>query len=830
MRVLQALAAAGAAILLTGASAPDGEDSYRWMEEVEGTRALDWVEGQNDRTRGLFEAGKNFQRWRDRAGAILNDPGRLVMPQPAGTNVRNFWQGGDHIRGLWRQADRQDFLGGAPHWRTLIDLDALAADEGRNWVWRGATCLAPAHRRCMVALSDGGKDAVTWREFDAVEARFVPGGFVTAEAKSDIVWQDEDHLLIVSDFGAGTLNSSGYGRQLKRWTRGTPLAGAALVYEAPASDVWLRPIVERGQRGDHVLILRNMTTWTSELMRVADDGRIRALPMPNDATYRTTIGDRAIVQIQSPLSIGARRIPAGALVAYRLDGDGLPVESVYVPAAGEAISAVSATRSTLYVALLHNVTARLAALRPAGGDWQATTVPVAPNSALNLAAADRDGDTIFYVEQGLTRPETLYVLAGKDAPRRIASVPSRTDTSRYVTEQRWARSADGTRIPYFIVRPRDAKGPIPTLISAYGGFRQSSLPTHLPPLGQLWVEAGNAYVIANIRGGGEFGPGWHAAAVGAGRQRSFDDLHAVAEALRSSRAASTVGIYGASNGGLLVGAAMLQQPGLYDAVVMSVPLTDMKRYSKLLAGASWMAEYGDPDRAEDWGWLRRYSPYHNVVSDRVYPRPFILTSTKDDRVHPAHARKFAARLEELGHAFYYYENVDGGHAGSANRQEQAYRTAMILSYLERELGRKPAPPTSVLDAAALNAQQTYLASLTSAPDWHSTASGLRYRVVRAAEAGAARPLSRDRVTVDYEGRFIDGRVFDSSYARGEPASFPVSGVIRGWREAIPMMRVGEEWEIAVPAYLGYGFTGRGDIPGGATLVFKIELRAVAPAN
>lgn len=827
MRAWRALLAAAPAALLIAAAAPQSDDPFLWMEEVQGPRVLDWVGHQNARSKKILEAGKNFRRWQDEAGTILNDRNRLAIPQPAGSNILNFWQDTKNIRGVWRIADRQGFVGGEPQWRPLLDLDALAAEEKRNWVWRGATCLGPDYLRCMVALSDGGKDAVVWREFDLAQSRFVADGFVTAEAKTDIVWQDDDHLLLVSDFGAGTLNTSGYGRQLRRWTRGAPVADAALVYEAPSTDVWLRPIVERDGAARHVLIQRNRTTWASQLLYLASDGRTHAVPLPEDATYRAIIGDRLIAQLQSPLRAGGRELRAGTLVAYRLGDPAATAEPVYEPAPGEAIVSVAATRSTLYVSLLHDVAARLIALRKNAAGWRSTAVPVAPDSALGFAGADRDGESFFYIVQGLTRPETLYALTDGSAPQRVASVPPRFDAARYVAEQRWAVSDDGTRVPYFLVRPRDAKGPIPTLVSAYGGFRQPSLPTYLPAMGQLWVEAGNAYAIANIRGGGEFGPAWHAAAVGAGRQRSFDDLHAVAEALRSSRAASTVGIYGGSNGGLLVGAALLQQPGLYDAAVMNVPLTDMKRYSKLLAGASWMAEYGDPDRAEDWDWLRRYSPYHNILPNRVYPRPFILTSTKDDRVHPAHARKFAARLEEQGHAFYYYENVDGGHAGTANRNEQAYRTALILTYLERELGRKPAPPTATLDAAALNAQQAYLSGPAAGPGWASTASGLRYRILRPADASAPRPQPDDRVTVHYEGRFIDGRVFDSSYARGEPISFPVAGVVRGWREALPMMRVGEQWEIALPAYLGYGFTGRGEIPGGATLVFKIELLGVA---
>ncbi len=808
--------AAAAALLLSAAAPAQSDDPYLWLEETQGQRALDWVAAQNARSRTALEAGKTFDRHKQDAAAILNDRNRLAMPRAAGADIVNFWQDANNVRGLWRAAERRGFVAGAPLWRTLLDLDALAAQEKRNWVWRGVTCLAPEHRRCMVALSDGGKDAVTWREFDRVEARFVEGGFVTPEAKADLVWQDGDHLLLVSDFGAGTLNSSGYGRQLRRWARGTALADAALLYEAPATDVWLRPIVER----NHVLILRNRTTWDAELLHLRADGRTMRAPLPEDATYQAMIGDRVIARLQSPL----RDLPAGALVAWRLTAAVPSLETVYVPAAGESIVSVAATRSTLYVGLLHNVAARLVALR-AGRPPKA--IPVAPDSALALADADRDGETLFYVVQGLTRPETLYALADGGAPVRIASVPPRFDAARYAVSQHWAVSRDGTRIPYFLVRPRDAAGPLPALIHAYGGFRQPSLPTYLSAMAQLWVEAGNAYVIANVRGGGEFGPAWHAAAIGPGRQKSYDDVHAVAEALRASQAASRVGIYGGSNGGLLAGAVFLQRPGLYDAVVMSAPLTDMKRYSKLLAGASWMAEYGDPDRAGDWAWLRLYSPYHNIRPDRAYPRPLILTSTKDDRVHPAHARKFAARLEEQGHAFYYYENVDGGHSGTANRNEQAYRTALILSYLDRELGRKPAPPGPALDSKALYAQQSYLTGLASDAGWRTTPSGLRYRIARTAATDAPRPLPSDRVTVNYEGRFIDGRVFDSSYARGEPATFPVAGVVRGWREALPMMRVGEQWEIALPAYLGYGFAGRGEIPGSATLVFRIELLAIA---
>lgn len=809
-----------AAAFLIAAAAPAVSDPYLWLEEIEGARALDWVRVESTRSREALESAKGFAAYQEKAAAILNDRSRLSLPRVAGDDVLNFWQDQTHVRGLWRASEKHAFQNGTPQWRTLIDLDALAEAEARNWVWRGANCLPPAYARCMIALSDGGKDAVVWREFDRDEGRFVADGFQTSEAKTDLVWLDNNTLLIVSDFGPGTLNTSGYGRQVRRWARGTQIAAASLLYEAPADDVWLRPVVERDGARTHVLLVRSPTTWTSEFYYLGNGAAPpRRLPLPEDAAFQVIFGDRMIARLQSPLPLGARTIPTGSLVAYRF---GAPeIERVYEPGPGESVASVAVTQSALYVGLLHDVAARLVAITP-WPRWRARAISVAPDSALALVDAEREGETLYYTTQGLTRPETLYAVDGTGAPHTVSSMPPRFKADAYSVQQAWATSTDGTRVPYFIVRPKQAEGPLPTLVHAYGGFRQPMLPIYLSALAQLWLEGGNAYVIANVRGGGEFGPEWHAAAVGAGRQKSYDDVHAVSAALKASGASSRIGVYGASNGGLLASAVMLQRPGLYDAAVISVPLTDMKRYSKLLAGASWMAEYGDPERSEDWNWLRRYSPYHNVRQDRVYPRPFILTSTKDDRVHPGHARKFAARLQEQGHAFYYYENVDGGHAGSANRGEQAHRTALILSYLNRELGRKPAPRVPASDTAWLNAQQAGLLRYNG-PDWHATASGLRYRIVRATPADAPRPQLQDTVTVHYVGRFLDGKVFDSSRARGAPVTFPITNVVRGWREALVSMRVGEVREIALPAALGYGPAGRGEIPGGATLVFEIEL-------
>ena len=675
---------------MTSAAAAQTPDPLAWTEEVEGARALAQVRAWNATTAGVLESAPGFARYRERATAILNDPRQIAYPTIHKDQVGNFWQDANNTRGLWRTASLASYVAGSPQWRTLIDLDQLARAEGKNWVWKGAFFLEPDYRLALVALSDGGKDAVTIREFDTVAGRFVEGGFVVPEAKTDVAWLDRDTLMVTSDFGPGTLTTSGYGRQVRRWQRGTALSAAPVVVEAAATDMAAFPTIEIARERTFAATLRLPTFWTYDLVHTAPDGRRVRSPLPDTASPEAIIGGRQIAKLNADWSVGGTTLKSGALVAYDIAaveaGRDPGVELVMAPPARGAIDGVDAGETVLYVATLEDVAGRLHALTRGASGWTARPIPVPANSALNVIDAGGGTDYAFVNVEGLTQPDTLMAIAPGAAPRPVANLPAFFDASKFEVSQRFTASKDGTRIPYFLVRPKGTTGPLPTLLYAYGGFRSPSLPTYASPLRQFWLEEGNAYVLANIRGGGEYGPAWHEAGLKANRQRIYDDFHAVAETLKRERIASKLAAYGGSNGGLLVGVALTQRPELYDAILMGVPLADMRRYHTLLAGASWVGEYGDPDKPEEWAFIRKYSPLHNLRPGVDYPRPLIFTSTKDDRVHPAHARKMAARLDELKRPFYYYENIDGGHAGTANKLEEAYRVALLMAYLNREIG------------------------------------------------------------------------------------------------------------------------------------------------
>lgn len=682
------------------------EDPYLWLEDVEGPRALDQVRQWNAATAAILEKAPDFEAYRTRSAALLNDQARIALPDAVQNDrVANFWQDADHVRGLWRVAGLDGFIAGKPEWRTLIDLDALAKREGKNWVWKGALCLRPAYERCLIALSEGGKDAHLWREFDTVSGQFVPQGFETPVAKNNVSWLDRDTLLIRSDYGPGTLTQSGYGRQVRRWKRGTPLAEAPVIFEVEPTDVsvWSRTDIEEGNT--YPLIQRDLSSWTSQFHHLAPDGRLVRSPLPDHAEVEGVLDGRVIARLFGPWKHGGKTYKEGSLVAYAiaplLEGQTPGIETVYQPSAREAIEEVGLGKQVLYVKLLDNVAGKLVTVtRSAQGRWTPKPVPLAPRSVIQLISVGGPSDTAFVSVEGLTAPESLFAITPGAKPVQVAALPARFDASKMEVSQRFAKSKDGTRVPYFLVRPKGVKGAVPTLVHAYGGFRVATSPTYLSknplrlgPLAQFWVEEGNAFVLANIRGGGEFGPKWHESALKAHRQRAYDDFHAIAEDLLRAGIAKkgALGISGRSNGGLLVGVAYTQRPELYSAVLMGVPLADMKRYSHLLAGASWMGEYGDPDKPEEWAFLSKYSPYQNLKKGAPYPKVMFYTSTKDDRVHPAHARKMAARMAELGYPFYYYENIDGGHAGSANHNEEAYRAALMLVYLNRELRGIGAP-------------------------------------------------------------------------------------------------------------------------------------------
>lgn len=671
------------------ALAAEPADPYLWLEEIEGARALQWVKAHNARSLPELEAVPGFAGWRDKARRILEDPRRIVYPAgtaPSGVTadrVFNFWRDAQHPRGLWRVSPRAAYDEGAPEWHTLLDMDALETQEGRNFQLGGAVCLPPAYDRCLVRLSVGGRDAVELREFSLADGRFVPaaeGGFFLPEAKQDAVWIDADHLLVGSAATGATV--SGYARAVRLWTRGTPFAASGVLLETAEGSMGLFPTVFGRGAARHAVIVEGLTFWTGRVHHLID-GRLQQAPLPDDADFRFVAdlgdGSRGYALLRTAFA----GIPAGSLVSYAVGEPMGAIEPVFSPGKTQAIADVDASGGALYLSLLDDVAARLKRLDRAEGAWRVADLPLPDNTALGLVATGPD-DTLYANVTGFVEPARLLRFADGGAPRELARAPAFFDGSRFSVRQHFAVAKDGVRIPYFVVRPKDARGPLKTLYWSYGGFEVPLLPAYLSPEVQMWVEEGNQYVVANIRGGGEYGPRWHQAALREKRQTSYDDLHTVAEALKREGLASRIAVHGRSNGGLMASVAYTERPDLYDAAMVGVPLADMKRYHLLLAGASWMAEYGDPD-GPDWEFIRKYSPYQNIRRNIRYPRVFFYTSTKDDRVHPGHARKMAARMEEYGHPIYYYENIDGGHAGVANLDEAAYRYALMLAYLHKEL-------------------------------------------------------------------------------------------------------------------------------------------------
>lgn len=694
------LAALALACSLSAAAvaASASDDPWLWLEDIEGAKALDWVKAQNAATDKLILNRPGFEADRKRAKDILDDDRQIAMPgEVMGDSITNFWRDAANPRGVWRQSPLGAWLAGKPQWKTLIDVDALGKAEGQSWVWHGADCLAPAYTRCLVSLSPGGTDSDIVREWDRTTGQFVSGGFTLPQAKSAVAWEDADTLLVATDYGAGSMTASGYPRIVKRWKRGTPLAAATIVAEGEASDVGISPIALVDGDKRWMLISRNKSFYTSDyLIRAADGKSFIKTAIPDTASLRDVLAGQAIVFLNKP----AGGIAEGTLVALPLAdmaaGRAPKMTAVMAPTKAQAIEEVSATDHVLWVKALDDVEGKLFALRRDArtGKWTQRAVPLAANATVRLAGTIGKRDTVFATAETMLTPPTLYAVPEKGAAKAVQSLPATFDAKGMAVEKRFATSKDGTKVPYFLVRKKGATGPVPALVHAYGGFRAAQTPGYLTgqpyragPLGLFWVEDGNAYVLANIRGGGEYGPAWHQAALREKRQNSFDDLHAVAEDLVKTgiSAKGKIAISGRSNGGVLVGAAMEQRPDLYGAVISGSPLKDMQRYNKLLAGASWVAEYGNPDDPADWAFMSKYSPYQNIRPGVKYPPIFLYLSTKDDRVHPGHARKFAARLEEYGNGVYYHEYLEGGHSVGADHSEDAVRAAMLHAFLLREL-------------------------------------------------------------------------------------------------------------------------------------------------
>ena len=682
--------------------ASDSDDEFLWLEEVQGDRALDWVRERNAHSQGVLQAAPGFEALRADIQAVLDATDQIPYVQRRGARLYNLWKDAGHPRGLWRRTTLAEYRLPAPNWETVLDLDALAATEGENWVWAGATWLGPEYRRCLLALSRGGADAKVVREFDAVERAFVDGGFELSEAKSLVEWIDIDHVYVGTDFGPGSMTRSGYPRIIKHWQRGLPLATARTVFEAEFRDVSASVSVDRTPGFERTVFARSPDFYTSRLSLLQGT---RLVPVDKPVDARLSFWkDRVLIELRSDWNLGQTHWPQGSLLtgdaAAYLKGQ-RQFKALFTPSAGCALMSCTTTRSTLVMTLSDQVSSRLQAWQVDRGHWQLRDIALPPLATVSASAlhdpllpSDDLAEAYQLGVAGFLQPESLQLgHTTKDGFETLKARPALFDASGMRVEQHWATSRDGTRVPYFVVWPAGAAadGDNPTLLYGYGGFEVPLLPVYSGGIGRAWTGRGGVYVQANIRGGGEFGPGWHQAAIGANKQRSYDDFAAVAEDLiaRQITQPRRLGIKGGSNGGLLVGAVMTQRPELFNAVVCQVPLLDMRHYHRLLAGASWMAEYGDPGRAQDWAWIARYSPYHRVRhadQGARYPKVLFTTSTRDDRVHPGHARKMAARMQAYGHELLYWENLEGGHGGAANNAQRAHMTALEYSFLWQQLG------------------------------------------------------------------------------------------------------------------------------------------------
>jgi prolyl oligopeptidase len=667
--------------------AQEEADPYLWLEEVEGAKALAWVEQRNEASLGVLKAQPVFQETFDRTLEILNSDERIAYPSFRGKYLYNFWQDEKSERGLWRRTTLEEYLKPAPAWETLLDIDQLSQEESQKWVFKGATGLYPDYQRYLVSLSPGGGDAVVVREFDAESKQFVEDGFSLPQAKSSVSWKDIDTIYVQTDFGEGSLTDSGYPRVAKKWKRGTPLSEAETVFEGQKEDVAVGCSTINTPERQYDVVQRTMTFYTSHAY-VIEKGKLVKLDIPDDADFGGFFKNQMLVRLKTDWTVEPTTYKQGSLIGIDYDAylKGKRDFTVIVePDARSNIASYSDTRNLLLVNMLTNVRSELYAYRFEGGAWEKERVETPRLGSLSVTSADEQSDQYFFNYEDFLTPSSLYYVTEDETMQKVNSLPAFFDSNGLEAEQLEAVSKDGTRVPYFVVRPRHMKadGTNPTLLYGYGGFEISLRPGYSAVQGAGWLSKGGVYIQANIRGGGEFGPAWHQAALKENRQRAYDDFIAVAEDLirRKITSPEHLGIMGGSNGGLLVGVMFTQRPDLFKGVVCAVPLLDMRRYNQLLAGASWMAEYGDPDIPEQWAYISRYSPYQNVSPDEQYPQVFFYTSTRDDRVHPGHARKMVAKMEGLGHKVYYYENTEGGHAAASTNRQRALTNALTYAYL-----------------------------------------------------------------------------------------------------------------------------------------------------
>ena len=669
-----------------------------FLGEVQGQQALAWVRAHNARTLAVLQADPRYQPLYQQALALAEDRDRIPQPEQLGGVITNFWRDASHTRGLWRQATLASYRSAAPDWTVLVDLDALARAEHANWVWKGVTCGEPAETRCLISLSDGGEDAVTMREFDLAQGRFVKGGFALSRSKQDVAWLDDDTLLLSRDWGPGTMTASSYPFVVKRLRRGQTLAEATELYRGAASDIEVQPLTFVDGAGHRVAVVSRALTFFTFEYRVLTPGGLMRLDLPPKAVIDGLVANRLIVTLnQDWVARGGQAFNAGSVIALDAARLEAPPRAMFTPSPTQSLDTLGVTADRVVAAIYDNVRGQARLFTPtADGGWSEARLPLPADVSVDVADASRRNESVFLDVDGFLDPTQLWLAdAAHGSAQAIKSLPAKFDAAPYVVDQAEAASTDGTAIPYFVVHRRDMKldGANPTLLYAYGGFQVAVTPSYSGAVGRLWLDHGGVYVLANIRGGGEFGPRWHEAGLQTKRQHVFDDFAAVGEALVRRRITSParLGIRGGSNGGLLMGVEFTQHPELWHAVVIDVPLLDMLHYETMSAGASWVGEYGSVAVPSQRAFLAGISPVQALRSGVAYPTPYIFTTTKDDRVGPVHARRFAARMEALGLPFYYFEQVEGGHASGANLPEQAEEQALEYTYLSRALmGSSPA--------------------------------------------------------------------------------------------------------------------------------------------
>ena len=693
--LIAGLAIAGSASAQT---APPS-DPHAWLEDVQGEKALDWVKARNAKAEAEIAGTPAFKTLEAQIRAILDSDAKIPGVEKIGGYYYNFWKDKQHERGVWRRTTLDEYSKPEPKWETVLDLDALNKAENAKWVWHGADCLKPKYERCLIALSPGGSDADVTREFDLTTKQFVQDGFFRPEAKGGLAWIDEDTVYVFTDFGPGTLTTSGYPNIVKEWKRGTPLSAAKTVYEGKPGDMYIAAMRDHTPGWQRDFVSRTLAFYNDELYLRGKDGTLVKIDAPNSA-QKNVHKEWLLLELREPYSAGGKTYAPGALIATRFDdfmAGKREFTALFEPDEHSSLAGYTWTRDHLVLNVMQDVKNRLSVLTPGKDGWTKSDFVGAPTiGTLGVGAVDADdSNAVWLTATDFLTPTTLSIAtvtdkSGGQQPEVLKSNPVFFDGSKDVIEQHFATSKDGTKVPYFLVRPKALAfdGKAPTLLYGYGGFEVSMTPAYSGGIGKGWLEKGGVYALANIRGGGEYGPRWHQAALKANRHKAYEDFAAIADDLVARMVTSKqhLGAMGGSNGGLLMGNMLTQYPEKFGAIVVQVPLLDMKRYSHLLAGASWMAEYGNPDTA-DWEFIKGFSPYHLFDPAKTYPATLFTTSTKDDRVHPGHARKMMALMEAAGKDVRYYENIEGGHGGAANNAQAAHMTALAYTFLWDQLAK-----------------------------------------------------------------------------------------------------------------------------------------------